>query len=126
VEGHERRHVPTQRVRRARAKLSRAPDLIGAAADDVDACRAQLAANRSEARALVSGRSDAQLLWRRRPESWSVAECLDHLVLSGRSYLAPIDRALAERGGRDRTGVPPFRHPWFSRWFVSTFEPPPG
>lgn len=99
-------------------------DLRLEAADDRDACRAQLAANREAARALFQGRTDAQLRWRPAPEAWSIVECLLHLNQTGRVYLAPIDRALTAGRRRGRTGDGPYRHSWFSRWFVGSLEPP--
>lgn len=94
------------------------------AANDREACRAQLAQNREAARALFQGLSDAQLLWRPAPGAWSIAECFLHLNQTARVYLVPIDRALENGRRRGTAGDAPYRHPWFSRWFVSTLEPP--
>lgn len=101
------------------------PDLVLEAANDLEQCLEQIADNRYVARNLVRRRSDAQLLWRPALKSWSIAECLLHLNRSGLIYLGAIDRAMARGRRRGLMGTPPFHHPWFSRWFVSSFEPPP-
>lgn len=94
------------------------------AANDREACRAQLAANRDAARALFRERSDEQLLWRPAPDVWSIVDNMLHLNTTGRVYLAAVDRAIAEGRRRGQIGAGPFRHPWFSRWFVGSLEPP--
>jgi hypothetical protein len=48
-----------------------------------------------EARKLVLGRSADELATRLKPESWSTAECLDHLARTTRSFLPAISRAVA-------------------------------
>ena len=102
-----------------------APGLALEAAGNLEACRAQLEDNRRDARALVEGRTTVQLLWRPRPNAWSVAECLLHLTTSARSYLGAIDRAITLGRRRGFLAEGPYHHPWFSRWFVDSMEPPP-
>ena len=46
------------------------------------------------ARKLTSGRSEQQLSVRVRPDAWSVAECLDHLALTTRTFLPKISAAI--------------------------------
>jgi len=48
-----------------------------------------------EARKLVLDRSACDLTKRGEPESWSTAECLDHLARTTDSYLPAISRAVA-------------------------------
>jgi hypothetical protein len=48
-----------------------------------------------EARKLVFGRSTQDLTRKLEPESWSIAECLDHLARTTCSYLPAISRAVA-------------------------------
>jgi len=77
------------------------------------------------ARTLVEGMDPAATKRRPGPDSWSVAECLDHLNETARLYLPEfvetIDRArkegrLAQPGSSDRT--------LFGRFIVWTQEPP--
>jgi hypothetical protein len=59
-----------------------------------------------DAKAVADGLSEQQGTWRPSPGAWSVAECLDHLAVSNRVYLAPIVAAASEgrAHGRMRRG----------------------
>ena len=48
-----------------------------------------------DAETLILGRDDADLMTRLNPESWSVAECLDHLTQTTRAFLPSISQAIA-------------------------------
>jgi DinB superfamily len=77
-----------------------------------------------DARALVDGLTEARGGWREAPESWSVAECLDHLATGNRVYLAAMQPAAAraELEGRLRRG--PAQPGLVGGWFVKYLEPP--
>ena len=107
-------------------KGAKAPSLSLEAANDREAARAQIAENRAAARALFAGLDGARLLRRPAPRAWSVAECLLHLNRSGTIYLASIDRGIAEGRNRGLESDGPYRHPWFSRWFIASLEPGRG
>ena len=100
--------------------------LVLEAANDLAACREQIDANRSAARELRARHTEAQLFWNPAPRAWSIAECFLHMVTAARLYLEPIDAGIERARSLGVTGKPPFRHPWMSRWFVRSFEPPPG
>jgi hypothetical protein len=91
---------------------------------DASALDDQFAAIGADARALTDKLSPEQGAWRASAESWSVAECLDHLATANRVYLAAMrpaaERALAE--GRKRQG--PAFPGVIGNWFVSSLEPP--
>lgn len=58
------------------------------------------------------------------PERWSAAECLDHLVEFGTTYLSTISGGLESASvglSSDQTPFPP-RFYW--RWVIRFFEPP--
>src|SRR5262245_39720532 len=77
-----------------------------------------------DARALVDGLTDRSGAWRPDPDSWTVAECLDHLAIANRAYLRAMEPA-AERAliqGSARRG--PARPGVIGTWFVRTLEPP--
>lgn len=90
------------------------PDLIaelGELRERVDGCR-------GAAREIVEGLDDAQFNARPTPDSWSVCECLHHLVVTGEKVGHAIDLALerAHREGRLSRG--PFRYGRLGNWFV--------
>lgn len=91
---------------------------------DIVALEDALNAAERDARALVTGLSNDLGTWRAGPESWSIAECLDHLATANRVYLRamqpPAERALTERRQRRRPALPGV----IGGWFVRTLEPP--
>jgi DinB superfamily len=77
-----------------------------------------------DARGLVSGLTELSGAWRPDANSWSVAQCLDHLAIANRVYLRAM-QPVAERTlmqGRKRRG--PARPGVIGRWFIRTLEPP--
>lgn len=75
-----------------------------------------------DAERLLFGRDNAELLIRLQPEAWCVAECLDHLTQTTRTFLPAISAAIAEapklkRDRRLRTG-------FVARLFLRTLNPP--
>ena len=78
----------------------------------------------ADAAHLVAGLDQAQGGWRSAPESWSIAECLDHLATANRVYLQAMqpaaDRAREQGRVRRRPAVPGV----FGRLFVKWMEPP--
>lgn len=77
-----------------------------------------------EARSVAAGLTEDQGTWRERPDSWSVAECLDHLATANEVYLRAMEpsaaRALEQGSRRRRPALPGF----VGRWFVRSLEPP--
>jgi len=75
-----------------------------------------------DAAALLSGRDNADLLVRLKPQSWCVAECLDHLTQTTRAFLPAISEAIARApklrtNRRLRTGLIP-------SLFIRSLNPP--
>ena len=91
---------------------------------DLHALEQAYAAAERDARAVADGLSEALGTWRAGPSSWSVAECLDHLAVSNRVYLAAMEPPAADAltNGRRRQG--PAMPGVIGRWFVRTLEPP--
>ena len=102
------------------------PDGPGIEAPQLRQLLEALDENRAAARAVVAG-LDGEAL-RRRPESgvWSVAECLDHLVVAGDAYLPGLDRAVARAREEDLRAPGPFRRRWVGRLVIRALEPPPS
>jgi DinB superfamily len=92
---------------------------------DIEALEQSFDAAERDARALVAGLSEDAGTWRAGADSWSVAQCLDHLAVGNRVYLRAMlpaaERALAE--GRRRTR--PARPGLIGGWFVRSLEPTP-
>jgi DinB family protein len=93
--------------------------------EDLAEIRHGLEASDQEARALLADLDDERFNWRPDERSWSVAQCLDHLNVANRVYLASMRPAVedARRRGVSRRGS--IHPPMLERWFVRTLEPPP-
>ncbi len=92
--------------------------------DELRTLDGAFAANERNARELVAGLTDAQGAWQPAPGSWSVAECLDHLAVSNRLYVAAMEPS-AERARRDgRLRRRPALPGILGGWFAKSLEPP--
>ena len=89
------------------------------------ALRAEFEAARNDARDLVAGIDDRAFNWRRAPGTWSMAECLDHLNLTGRKYLRALDRAIEDGRAKNLLAAGPFRYGLLERWIVRAMDAPP-
>jgi hypothetical protein len=91
---------------------------------EIDALEDAFDAIARDARALVAGLTDTAGTWRSDAQSWSVAECLDHLAIANRVYLRAMqpvaERALLQNRRRRRPAQPGV----IGRWFIRTLEPP--
>jgi hypothetical protein len=97
---------------------------MGELASDIRKLEEQLDAAEREARELVTGLSEQQGCWRANSDSWSVAQCLDHLATTNRVYLRAMEGAAIrarEQGRLRRRAATPGL---VGRWFVKTLEPP--
>ena len=91
----------------------------------IAALRAEFDAARQDARALLAGLDDEAFNWRRAPGTWSMAECLDHLNITGRKYIRALDRGIVEGRARNLGGAGPFRYGLLERWIVRFMDGPP-
>jgi len=91
----------------------------------VAALRGEFDAARDDARALLAGLDDAAFNWRRVPGTWSMAECVDHLNITGRKYVRALDRAIEEGRARNLVGAGPFRYGLLEGWIVRFMDAPP-
>ena len=94
-----------------------------ALAPEIDAFRVQFEQISSEADALVAPLSDAQFAWQPAPESWSVAQCIDHLNATAREYLPMMDEGIADAIRRGLYKPGPYVYNWIGRLMVWLFDP---
>ena len=71
---------------------------------DIQVLHEQLDAISREAKSLADGLSSDLGVWREVPDSWSVAECFDHLATGNRIYLGAMQEGAfrARKQGRLR------------------------
>jgi hypothetical protein len=84
----------------------------------------EIQAIRLEARALGE-LTPEQFNWRPNAKRWSVGQCLEHIILTGRIYPRKIEKMLAESQARQARGERPYVEGVITRWFVRAMEPPP-
>ena len=81
----------------------------------------------AQAQSLTHGLSEAALNWQPNGgKSWSLAQCLDHLVIMNRIYVKALQDAVTSNEDQLEPRTVPIRPSgWFTRWFLSMEEPPP-
>jgi len=73
---------------------------------------------------LITGLSPYAFNWHSAPGNWSIAECLDHLIVVGNLLIPRIDEAIRDARGKNLQGAGPFRYGIRGKLFVRAQEPP--
>ena len=98
------------------------PTELRALIDQIDACEA-------EAERLVADLDEDGVNWVPPPapgaSRWSIAQCLNHLILMNDFYLRQWPAAVSEAAAREQGPFKGLRPTAVGRWFVNSFEPPP-
>jgi len=81
----------------------------------------ELNAADNRAIALAKELTPQQLNWRRRPDEWSVGQCLEHLYITNELYLRPMSTSLK---GRQPVVVQEITPGWLGRWFIRNYIEP--
>jgi hypothetical protein len=76
-----------------------------------------------DAESIAGNLTDDQFNWKPPSGGWSVAQCIEHLNISIRSYLPALDEGIADAIRRGLYGEGPFRYGWFARTFVRSVGP---
>lgn len=92
---------------------------------ELEAFQGEFDAIAADAGALLAPLSDTQFFWSPSAEVWSVAECLEHLNATARTYLPVLDSAIATAKQWGVYGAGPFRYGWLGRFIIRQTEPPP-
>jgi hypothetical protein len=95
-----------------------------ALAREVDEFRQQFEHISADADALVTPLDDQQFVWKPGPNLWSIAECLEHLNATARSYLPAIDEGIADAIRHGAYAEGPFHYTIIGRLFSHLMEPP--
>ncbi len=89
-------------------------------------CLNTLSESGDEIVALISSLDEKQLHWRADDASWSVCDCVEHLIISATTAAAVQEAAIDSAKRRERFGQGPFRYSYFGRKFLDILAPPPG
>jgi len=80
--------------------------------------------NSEAARAIASDLSEAQLNWKPSPEQWSIAQCLEHLVVATKGFEKYFTLALDHaRKSRQVTGAPRYKPSLVGGWLAKQVSP---
>ncbi len=90
---------------------------------ECDAFRKEFEELSTAATALVTPLSNEQFTWRPAPDSWSVAQCVDHLNAVAREYLPMLDEAIANAVRRGMYTPGPYVYNWVGRLMVYLVKP---
>jgi hypothetical protein len=77
---------------------------------------------------VVADLTDEQFNWNAEPGRWSMAQCLDHLCVTGAQILPRMDQGIERARARQWFSSGPFRYGRLGNWFVranSATERPP-
>jgi len=85
----------------------------------------QFAAIKRDTELLLEGLTENQLTWRENAKTWSIADCLNHLFVTGNESLPSIRRTMTEARSRGLLGRGPFRHGVIGNWFIRLMDAPP-
>lgn len=80
----------------------------------------ELWANEAQVRKLADSVGEEAFVKAPAPGAWSVAECIDHLVITARQFLPLWDQALAA----SRPGKGEAKYAWWERQLAAFLEPP--
>jgi hypothetical protein len=76
------------------------------------------------ARSFIIPLSEYDLSQRPDPHTWNIAECYDHLTVTGNQYLNPVILKLNELYDKGPTGRGPYRNRFYVQWFIELLLPP--
>ncbi|HJZ78811.1 MAG TPA: DinB family protein [Pyrinomonadaceae bacterium] len=93
--------------------------------DELENYRSQFDAIKRDAHGLLSELALVQLVWRPNAESWSIADCLNHLVVTGNQSLPRIRAALTAPQSRQSFGLGAFPQAVFGNLLIRWMDAPP-
>ena len=79
----------------------------------------------SPAQNLLGDLTEIQFNWHPSLGQWSIAECIDHLIVSGRDSLSNLYRAINDARSKGLLSQGPFRYGLIQEWFVRQMGPSP-
>lgn len=69
--------------------------------------------------------TDEQKTWRPAADSWSIAECLEHLVITARAYEPVMEAGIGRARQSGKPADTPVKFTWFGGFFVRSVGPQP-
>jgi hypothetical protein len=67
--------------------------------------------------------SEDQINWKPPPQSWSIAECIDHLIVTNKLYLNEIEKQFAEKQIKTDYSKTEVKHKWLCKFIIKGVDP---
>lgn len=94
------------------------------AADQISDFTRQMRDNETSLRQLTAGLTERQFHHRPENGGWSIAQCIEHLDLTGRAFLPLWDDAIAHAHAYGTYSDDAYYPGWFDHWMLRQAEPP--
>lgn len=91
--------------------------------EDLQSYHQQFISIKSGAQSLLGNLTDLQFNWQPGVDRWSIAQCVDHLIVTGRNSLSHVHSAIGEARSTGLLSDGPFRYRLIERLFVRQMEP---
>ena len=92
--------------------------------EDLQNYHQQFQSIKLDAQEILADLTDIHLAWQPGKDRWSIAQCIDHLLVTGNNSLSNIRTAINEARSKGLFSEGPFRYGVLERWFVRQMEPP--
>lgn len=79
---------------------------------------------KKDAEELIAGLNPYGFNWHPAPGDWSIAECLDHLIVVGNLLIPAMDEAIRTAREQNLVGAGPFPYGIRGKLFIRAQEPP--
>ena len=93
-------------------------------AEDLQNYHQQFQSIKIDAQLTLADLTDIQFTWQPDHDRWSIAQCIDHLLVTGHNSLSNIHTAIIEARSKGRFREGPFRYGMIERWFVRQIDAP--
>jgi hypothetical protein len=67
--------------------------------------------------------SENQINWKPSAESWSIAECVDHLIVTNKLYFNEFEKQFAEKQIKTDYSKAPVKHKWLGKFIIESVNP---
>ena len=67
--------------------------------------------------------SEDQINWKPSADSWSIAECVDHLIVTNKLYFNEFEKQFAEKQIKTDYSKAQVKHKWLSKFIIKSVDP---
>jgi hypothetical protein len=67
--------------------------------------------------------SEDQINWKPSADSWSIAECVDHLIVTNKLYFNEFEKQFTERKLKTDYSKVEVKHKWLSKFIIKSVDP---